>query len=200
MRKSLVLATILVLVCSAVVLAGVPDPTRSGTALQSPPALCQWRFNAAAGLDHMTLSVTLRDGFDVPVVGCSTSATLGSPSLVVQQCGGLTKSASTDSAGVALFAFTCIGGRGDATIYVTAHCSGDIAINPAGDTFTFTSPDMNGSGEATNSTTIVDLGLWAAGLASPNLPSDFNCSGGVANIVDLAQWASGLGKGCNNCP
>ena len=200
MRKSLVLATILVLACAAVSVAGVPDPTRSGVALQSPPAGCQWRFNAGAGLDHMTLSVTLRDSFDVPVVACSTSATLGSPSLIVQQCGGLRTTASTDSAGVALFVYQCVGGRGDASIFVTAHCSGDIGINPAGETFTFTSPDLNGSGEATNSTTIADLSLWAVGLSSPNLPSDMNCRGGVATIADLSLWATGLGKGCNNCP
>jgi len=198
MRKSLVLATVLVLVCAMGALAGVPDASRSGTGTGTPPAGCQWRFNAAGGLDALTLFVTVRDAFDVPVIACSTSATLGAPTLVVQQCGGLRTTATTDSGGVALFVYRCVGGRGDATAFVTAHCSGDIGLG--GQTFTFTSPDMNGSGEGTNSTTTVDLALWAAGLSGPNLPSDFNCSGGNATTVDLALWASGLQKGCNNCP
>lgn len=199
MRKSLVLATLVVFVCAATVFAGVPAPDRSGTGLNAPPAGCQWRFRATGDADQMTLSVTLRDAFDVPVVACSTSATLGAASVIVQQCGGLRTTASTDSAGVALFVYRCLGGRGDATVFVTAHCSGDIGIG-AGDTFTFTAPDLNGSGEATLSTTVADLGIWAAGLSSFQLPSDWNCSGGTATVVDLAGWASGLGHGCNDCP
>ena len=118
MRKSLVLATILVLVCSAAAFAGVPDPTRSGCEIVPPP-LCQFRFNASGTLDTMTLLVTLRDAFDVPVAGCTTTAWVTNPSLVVADC-KLARLGVTDAGGVIGFYFNCLGGRGTAELVVTA--------------------------------------------------------------------------------
>ncbi|GJM45138.1 MAG: hypothetical protein DHS20C21_19800 [Gemmatimonadota bacterium] len=199
MRKSLVLASLFVLVCGGEVLAGVPDPLRSGTGLSTPAAGCQYRFRANGGLDTMTLCVTLRDGFTAPVAACSTSATIGSPSIIVGDCGGLTQTGFTDGAGVVYFYYQCVSGRGDATIDVVAHCSGDIAIGSQ--TFTFTNSDMNASNEAGASTDVVDLGIWA-GCYTPSpycVASDFNCASGV-DVVDLGLWAGGLGIGCSSCP
>ena len=202
MRKSLVLATILVLVCSAAAFAVVPDPTRSVWGIL-PPALCQFRFNATGTLDTMTLLVTLRDAFDVPVAGCTTTAEVGAPSIVAADCEGVHTGVS-NAGGVVSFYFKCVGGRGDAKLLVTARCVGDAAIcDPS---FTFTSPDMNASMEVVGSSTkIDDLGHWAAGLFYPPYvqESDFDCDGpggGAADVVDLGLWASGLGTNCSMCP
>ena len=198
MRKSLVLATILVLVCSAAAFAGVPDPTRSGCEIVAPP-LCQFRFNATGTLDTMTLLVTLRDAFDVPVANCTTTAEVGNPSLVAADCAGA-HTGVTDAGGVVNFFFKCLGGRGDADLLVTARCSGDIGIcNP---TFTFTSPDLNASCETSGSSTQVDdRGIWASGLSTTYVAgSDFDCDQvAPCDLVDLGLWASGLGTNCSNC-
>ena len=76
MRKSLVLATLVVLACTASAFAGVPDPTHSGCGLNAKPLPCQWRFRADGGIDRLTLKVTLRDAFDAPVASCSTYCNL----------------------------------------------------------------------------------------------------------------------------
>ncbi len=88
MFRSLILTTVLILVCSAAAFAGVPDPTRSGCEIVAPP-LCQFRFNASGGLDTMTLLVTLRDAFDVPVAGCTTTAQVGNAGLIAADCAKL---------------------------------------------------------------------------------------------------------------
>ena len=41
-----------------------------GMSSQSP---CQFRFRADGSLDRLTLTVTLRDAFDVPTPDCSTT-------------------------------------------------------------------------------------------------------------------------------
>jgi hypothetical protein len=202
MRKSLVLATLLVLVCSAASFAGVPDPSRSGIATNSQPLACQWRFRADGGLDRLTLKVTLRDAFDAPVASCSTYCNLGGASLVAAQCNGNRKGGLTNAGGVVNFVYRCIGGRGTVQLRVTAVCSGNIGIGSQ--TITFTNPDLNASNEGPNSpgsTTVVDLGLWSGCLppAAYCVASDFDCNGTV-NVVDLGLWAGGLNKGCVSCP
>ncbi|HMB67972.1 MAG TPA: hypothetical protein VKU85_01630 [bacterium] len=195
MRKSLVLASLFVLVCGGDALAGVPDPLRSGIGASAAPLGCQYRFRPDGGLDTMTLCVTLRDGFTQPVAVCSTSAVLGSPSLVVGDCSGLTQTGFTDSAGVVYFYYSCVTGRGDATVDVTAHCSGDIFIG--GHTFSFTSTDLNNDGSGI--TDVVDLGVWAGGLSTYIQFSDYTCNGTV-DVVDLGVWAGGLTVDCGDCP
>jgi hypothetical protein len=202
MRKSLVLATLVVLVCSAVSFAGVPDPSRSGCALNAQPLACQWRFRADGGFDRLTLRVTVRDAFDAPVANCSTYCNLGGASLVAAQCNGNRKGGLTNAGGVVNFVYRCIGGRGSVQLRVTAVCSGNVGL--CSPTINFTNPDQNASNEGPmlpGSTTVVDLGLWAAGLPpSPYLvTSDFNCDG-LVSVIDLGLWASGLSKGCVACP
>lgn len=199
MRKSLVIATLLVLVCSAASFAGVPDPTRSGVAISNNSALaCQWRFRNDGGLDNMMVAVTLRDAFDVPVAGCTTTATVGNPSLSVSDC--QTHSAVSSAGGVVNFSFAAINGRGDADILVTAQCSGGVGLLPV--TFTFTGPNLDGSASATNNVQLTDLALFANGLSGPyDLPSDYDCDGvAPADLSDLAIFGGGIGLGCNDAP
>jgi hypothetical protein len=198
MRKSLVLAMLAVLVCSAVSFAAVPDPSRSGCALNAQPLACQWRFRNDGGLDKLTLKVTLRDAFDTPVATCSTSCNLGGASLVAKNCGGDRKVGTTSAGGVVNFVYRCIGGRGTVQLRVTAQCSGSIGI--CSRTITFTNPDMSGSRDSDNgATNVVDLGIWSGGISPYGLASDFDCNGTV-NVIDLGVWAGGLGKTCANCP
>lgn len=197
MRKSLVLATLVVLACSAAAFAGVPDPSRSGCAVVGNPLPCQFRFRADGALDKLTLKVTLRDAFDAPVANCSTYCNLGGATLAANNCGGNRKGGLTNAGGVVNFIYRCIGGRGSVNLLVTAVCSGNIGI--CSRTIAFTNPDLDGSSQATNSTTVADLGLWAAGLSSYVQTSDFDCNGTV-NVADLGLWASGLNKGCSLCP
>ena len=201
MRKSLVLATLVVLVCSAVSFAGVPDPTRSGCQVAGQALPCQFRFNNAGGLDKLTLKVTLRDAFDTPVANCSTYCNLGNATpFQAKSCGGDRKGGVTNAGGVVNFIYRCIGGRGNVDLLVTAKCTAPIGI--CSSTIRFTNPDLNASRDTDNgATTVVDLGLWAGCLPpSPYCTaSDFDCNGTV-NVVDLGLWASGLGRTCANCP
>ena len=197
MRKSLVLATLVVLACSAAAFAGVPDPSRSGAAVVGNPLACQFRFRADGNLDKLTLKVTLRDAFDAPVASCSTYCNLGGATLAAGNCGGNRKGGLTTAGGVVNFIYRCIGGRGNVNLLVTAVCSGNIGI--ASRTISFTNPDLNGSNEASNSTNVTDLGIWAGGISPYNVRSDFNCDG-LVNVTDLGLWAGGLNKGCSLCP
>ena len=199
MRKSLVLATLLVLCCSAASLAGVPDPARSGCELKGLVVPCQYRFRCDGGLDCMTLCVTLRDAFDAPVDSCSTSAAIVTSDAICSPC-GLTKGGTTDAAGVILFEWCRIGGRGSAEIRVTAHCVGEIEI--CTNAFDYTSPDLDASCDPCPgppfTANILDLGLWSGCL--PPGPycqaSDYNCDGTV-NILDLGVFAGGLTVCCD---
>jgi hypothetical protein len=214
MRKSLVLATLLVLCCSLSAFAGVPDPARSGCELKGQGSSCQFRFNATGGLDCMTVCVTLRDAFDTPVGACSTSAGISlvgakpgggacayaaEAGAALCSCDGLVRGGVTNGAGVIQFVWKCLGGRGIAQVCITAHCVGTIEIGCK--EFHFSSPDLDASCQATNSTGIIDLGIWAGCLtpAPPCESSDYDCSCGVG-IIDLGVFASGLQQGCNACP
>ena len=203
MRKSLVLASLLVLICSAAAFAGVPAPDRSSCAISGDQLNpCQWRFRASGDADQMTLCVTINDAFDTPVANCSTSVTLSGAN--VCDCEGLVRTAFTDAGGVACFAYKCLGGRGTGTLTVVAHCSGDIEI--CAPTFDFTSPDLNatcnntpGPGSGGN-VDVIDIGIWAGGLPPAyEQVSDYNCDGTV-DVSDLGYLASGLTTSCTDCP
>ena len=209
MRKSLVLAMLFVLVCSAAALAGVPDPARSSVALSASGNPCQYFFRADGTVDQLTLFVTLRDAFDAPVPNCQTSVALANPSLQVGNCcpaqmttNTLTGTDQTNANGVAFFVINQVSGRGTVDLAVTAHCSGNIGI--ASPTVAFTSPDQNASNEVfpSFSTNIIDMGVWAGGLPPGFLQgSDFNCDGAV-NIIDFGAFGGGLVFGCGSgvCP
>ena len=201
MRKSLVLATLFVVMCSAAAFAGVPDPSRSACSVSAPPTGCQYRFNASGGLDTLTLTVTLRDAFDAPVANCSTTVTLDNASLVVCNCCPDQLTGSTNANGIVTFNINQLGGRGSVDVNVTANCTGNIAI--CSNTINFTSPDLNASCEAGSSTNVIDLGVFAGCLPpSPYcVESDYSCDGTV-NVVDLGLFASGLNSGCGSgvCP
>jgi len=206
MRKAIVFATLLVLVCTSASLAAIPDPSRSGIGLSNQGASCQYRFRVDGGLDKLTAKITLRDAFDVPVAGCATKATLqssGATTLAFCVCTGCNpQTASTGANGVVNLVFRKIGGRGNLTLTVTAQCTGNIGIGTR--TFDFTSPDLNGScqNSPTSSTDVVDLGIFSGGLPPGyNVRSDYNCSGSPVDVVDLGLWAGGLAKGCvAGCP
>jgi hypothetical protein len=205
MRKSLVIASLLVLACSAAALAGVPDPSRSTSSMSTPGiGPCHYVLNAPGNQDAMTVRVTLRDAFDTPVASCATDATLefvddgGDPNDSVCACGdGLVVSGSTDANGIVNLTWTSLGGYGVINIHITARCQGNIAINSFNG-LKFTSPDLDGSCEASpsSSTGVIDLGIFASGLP-PNYfePADYDCTGNVG-VIDLGVFASGLGNGC----
>jgi hypothetical protein len=202
MRKSLVLATLIVFACSAAAFAAVPDPTRSGCQDYGKSAACQYKFRNNGTLDKLTLKVTLRDTFDAPVASCSTYCNLVNPSIANngKQCGGNRKGGLTNAGGVVNFIYRCIGGRGTVDLRVTAVCAGNIGI--CSRTISYTSTDLNASRDSDNgATTISDLGLWSGCLPpSPYCTtSDYDCNGTV-NISDLGIFAGGLGVLCTSCP
>ena len=184
--------------------ADLPDPMRSSFGVSGQSlGPCHFVFNADGGLDAMAVAVTLRDAFDSPVANCSTSVTLdfdddpGSTWDSVCACTEpLRKWALSDAGGLADLSWSRLGGHGSLDVRVTIHCAGDIAVGE--ETFDFTSPDLNGSCEPSPaiSTTVFDLGMWAAGMAVPWPFADYDCSGGPNTVVDLGVWASGLTGGC----
>ncbi len=206
MRKALVFAALLSLICSSVSLAAIPDPSKSGIGLNNPGAPCQFRFRVDGLLDRLTLKVTLRDAFDLPVASCSVKGTLqssGASTLSFCACSPCNpQTGTTNAAGVVNLVFRKIGGRGNLTATVTATCTGNIGIGNR--TFDFTSPDLNGSCQAspTSSTDVIDLGVFAGALPPGyNIRGDYNCSGSPVDVVDLGVFAGGLGKGCvATCP
>jgi hypothetical protein len=184
MRKSLVIATLLVLCTGLTAFAGVPDPSRSGCELKGYQAVpnCQFRFRHDAGLDTLSVAITLRDAFDDVVPNCSTSVTLVPNAGTVAYCnccpdqiGGVTNAAGI----ITLGGWACIGGRGTLDVCVTAHCQGNIAIGCK--EINFTGPDMDGDCLDTD---VIDLGLWAGGISPYGLASDYNCDGTVS-VIDL---------------
>jgi hypothetical protein len=196
MRKYLISALTLFVCTGTAVEAGIPDPARSGCAIEGQAVGCQFRFRHDGSLDALTLCVTLRDVFDTPVANCTTSASLNNTGLALCNCCPNPQIAPTDSSGVVYFVWEKLGGRGSAEICVTAHCVGDIAICCSA--FDFTSTDL--VGDCTN-TNVIDLGLWAACL--PPAPyceaSDYNCDGTVS-VIDLGLWAGGLPVDCSDGP
>jgi hypothetical protein len=147
----------------------------------------------------MTMCVTLRDVFDVPVPNCTTSVTLNNTGIALCSCCPNPQIVATDANGVAVFEFKKLGGRGSGDACITAHCQGDIAIGCK--PFDFTSTDLDGDCLDTD---VIDLGLWAGCL--PPAPycreSDYNCDGTV-DVIDLGLFAGGLAVTCADgsaCP
>jgi hypothetical protein len=146
----------------------------------------------------MTVSVTVRGLFEIPVHDCYTSATLepNPATLAFCTCGPTSQSAYTDSVGAVQFVFDRIGGRGSLDVCVTALCEGRVGL--ACVPIQFTSPDLDGScdPDPASAVDVIDLGIWASGLPPGYAePSDYDCSGAVG-VLDLGIWAGGLGIGC----
>jgi hypothetical protein len=205
-KALLALLTTLALSSQAVALPpGVPDPVNSTVVLSPPAAPCHYRFRADGGLDVLTATITILDsvGAGAPVGNCLVTGTLvpqGAATLAFCACPPcISQTGTTNALGVTTLTFRKIGGRGLLGLQVVA-CGG-IVIGTT--TFQFTSPDLNGSCEATpaSATTVVDLGLWASYLPPFfSIYGDYNCDGAV-NVVDLGIWGSGLNKSCNGiCP
>lgn len=190
-------------------LAGVPDPARAGDGVGIPcvpadrsywdlepaPTSCQYRFAADGSLDELVVVVTLRDCFDTPIAFCAMESTLKpDPGTVAFcSCESPLQAGVTDADGAVEFRYSRIGGRGSLSVALTVQCAGSIGF-PDLDV-EFTSPDLNGSCEPGASTTVADLGVWAAGLSGYVQASDFDCNGFIT-ISDLGLWARGLGIGC----
>jgi hypothetical protein len=196
MRAIFLTALALVVCTDTVVQAGVPDPERSGCALEGQAVSCQFRFRLDGSLDALTLCVTLRDIFDVPIANCSMSATLNNPVTLCTNCCTNPQMGQTNWAGVVYFVWNKLGGRGSAQVCVTSHCVGDIGI--CCQSFDFTSTDLD---HDCLDTDVIDLGIWAGCL--PPGPyceaSDYNCDGTI-NVIDLGLWAGGLGVNCASGP
>jgi hypothetical protein len=167
--------------------------------IDPPSTGCQYRFNAVGSLDVLTVRVTLRDCFEVPVADCFVDVTIqpASPTDAFCSCEPVTQQVQTDSNGGATVAFDSIGGRGNLKVCAVAVCLGNIPVGC--DVVSFTSPDLNASCEDAplSSTNVIDLGIWASGLSTYQQASDYNCDGTVT-VVDLGIWASGLGQGCSS--
>ncbi len=188
-------------------LASSPTPAHAGIPcigfelsefeISPPPVACQYRFNASGTLDELTVTTTLIDCFGNPGPNCGVMATLEPVSGTWASCGcePLTQTVDSDENGVASFTFSRIGGHGTLRVSLTALCAGTVLLQEW--EIPFTSPDLDGSCEASPaaSTGVVDLGVWAQGLASYQLASDYDCNGDIG-VGDLGAWASGLGDGC----
>ena len=197
------LSIVLLLASTAPARAGIPPFFRVSCEISgSQENPCQWRFRATGDADEMFLDVTLRDAFDTPIASCSLSVTVSGDN--VCDCrGSLRQTAFTDAAGAVRYRWACLGGYGDATMSVTAHCAGDIGLCDRD--FTFTSPDLSATcndvaGPSTGGNVdVIDLGIWAGGLLPYQMASDFNCDGTV-NVIDLGFLATGLSSSCVDCP
>jgi hypothetical protein len=191
----LIIAAVLV---ASVTFAATPDPNRSGFELSGQGTACHYRFRADGGLDRLTVLVTVRDAFDVPVPDCSTSITLHpiAQTLSFCSCCPSTQGVRTDNEGVMSLVFDKLGGRGSLDVNVTCHCIGHIGLGQF--PIDFTSPDLAASCAPVN---VVSMGIWAQCLPpGPYCPaSDYDCDGTVG-VLDLAIWAGGLGAGCGGCP
>ncbi len=187
--------------------AGVPDPARvtdvgcgidevSRFVLAPGPSPCQYRFRSDGGLDALHVKVTPRDCFFLPRAGFAVKGTLvpATGASVVRSCEP-DPVGWTDSSGAAELVFRAIGGQGTARVVLTLGLASPIPHAPASLVFDFTSPDQDGNGDAHAPVSVIDLGMWAAGLGAYRRASDFDCNGTV-NILDLGVWAGGLGKSC----
>lgn len=198
MLRSALPLVLLTLVAATSVSAATPDPNRSGLELRGQGTACHYRFRADGGLDRLTVVVTVRDAFDIPVPDCSTSVTLQptAETLDFCSCCPSTRGVRTDIDGVMSLVFDQLGGRGGLDVNVTCHCIGHIGIGQI--PIEFTSPDLAANCAPVN---VVSMGIWAGCL--PPAPycetSDYDCDGTVG-VLDLALWASALGVGCGGCP
>ena len=177
--------------------AGIPDPSQSSCHVKGQVAPCQFRFRADGGLDCLTMCITIRDAFSVPVSACTTHVTLTANAGTIAYCNCCPDRVTgyTDTSG-SLFLGPfgcCIGGRGSLDLCVTAQYHGFIAIDCK--TLFFTSPDLDADCLDTD---VIDLGIWAGGLSPYSMAADYNCDGTV-NVLDLGIWAGGLGQDCGSC-
>lgn len=174
---------------------------RTIVAVSPPLTGCQYRFNQMGNLDTLTLNVTVRDAFQAPLPGTEVMIELvpDDGSTVLCGCAGLVQTELADAAGAVRFDFARLGGHGQIRVDVS------LRPQPADPWFLFcnsirplfTSPDLNASCDPGNVpvATVVDLGLWAAGLPPGYEPtSDYNCDGTV-NVIDLGLWATGTAPG-----
>ncbi len=189
---------------------GFIDPLRCGAEVSGQTAPCQFRFHPGGASvyqgDVLTVSVTLRDAFDVPVVDCSTSVTLvpvGPDTHNFCTCCGERQDGRTDPDGTIRFQWDRIGGFGELDARVTSHCVGNIAI--AHLPLQFTSSDLTGTcSDDPDPVDILDMALWARGMSAGGwIRSDWDCSGGEAGVQDAIGVAAGVSQGCGDgepCP
>ena len=207
MRKSLVLASVLVL-CSSMAFAGVPDPSRSSVVDSGASTACHYKFLTDGGGDLLTVNVTLRDAFDVVVASCSTSAELvpNVDTLAFADCCTQPQTGTTNGAGAVAFTFESVNGRGSIDLVVTSHCVGDIVI--ATNSLEFTSSDLNaGATSPVGVTNVFDLGILGPTLGSatpltpPDIYTNYNCDAAI-NVFDMGFLAGGLTIDCSDatCP
>jgi hypothetical protein len=188
------------LLTAATATAGLPDPSRTVVGFKGQGNACHYRFRTDGGLDRLTLCVSLRDAFDVPIHNCSTSATLvpTGGTIAFGTCCANPKGGISDADGVLEFEFFQLGGRGTLDVRVSVHCLG--AIEVWSESIDFTTPDLDASG---GQNVVIDLGIWAGCYAPASYCewSDYNCDGTV-DVIDLALWAGGIGLACGQttCP
>ena len=174
---------------------GAPCPELSIVEVAPPPLGCQYRFNAIGTFDELLVVAALRDCNGNPVPGYAVEVALDASGALHSLCGcePLVQTALSDADGNVTFRFRRLGGHGALRACVSSADGTAFRIGCAD--APFTSPDLNASCEPGASTTVIDLGLWAAGLAAYDRASDYDCSS-TNDVVDLALWASGLGVGC----
>jgi hypothetical protein len=208
MRKSLVLAMVLVLCCGMAAFAGVPDPSRSSVVDTGASTACHYKFRADESGDVLTVNVTLRDALNNVVTGCSTTAQLVSNAgtLAFGDCCTQPQAGVTNAAGAVAFTFASVSGRGSIDIVVTATCVGSIVIDT--NSVEFTSTDLNaGATSPVGVTNVFDLGILGGSLGSatpliaPHVYVNYNCDAAI-NVFDLGFFAGGLSVNCSNatCP
>jgi hypothetical protein len=177
------------------------DPLRSTVGVSGQGSPCQFRFHPDGTEDVLSVNVTLRDSFDNPVAGCSTSVTLvpvGPDTFNFCSCCGPRRTGFSGADGTVAITWSSLGGFGSLEARVTTHCGSRFAIGAP--VLNYTSTDLSGDCTATGSTSIVDWALWARGLP-PNVwqPADWDCSGGSADLFDAGNFAFGYGTDCG-CP
>jgi hypothetical protein len=212
MRKSLVLAALLVFALGTGAFAGIPDPAYSGVGNNAGSTTCHHKLTnddtPGSPGDTLIVYVTVRDAFSLPVSGCTTTAHIayddtipgfGPTGFAYSDCCGEVAMDTTDAAGRVELYFEHIQGRGHVKYTVTARCQGIWGLG-GNDQIQYTTPNLRG--ELNGITDVFDLGVWAGGLP-PNydIYADYTCDGTV-DVFDLGYWASGLVWNCATvaCP
>ena len=123
-KLTLVFASLaLIMATAATSQAGIPDPARSGCGF---PALLPCP-------GPVSVDITLRDAFDVPVANCSTGVSIVLESGVLSGGQETFVSGLTDGSGVVTLTFgDGIGGAGTIRLAVTSYCVGAIAMCESG--------------------------------------------------------------------
>ena len=178
----------IVSLCHAPVAAACAADAGLSTVLLTPaPAFpCHWLFRLDGGRDKLNISTTLRDAAGDLLPDCEVVAEFVPLVGSAFACTPIV-TATTNTAGVAGFSYSKVGGCGTFEIVVT---SGAIVLETLGP-YPMTSPDLNGDGVVG----VIDLGRWASCLANWCRCADYNCDG-IVNIIDLGVWAGGLGNIC----